>query len=208
MTTTTQPLIAGFIVPLGLAGFGRTASADPAEPLRITVHVHDYAHVPPAILARAEDEAARIYRAAGVALEWVDESTPSARLHPATMGHSDLNINILSSEMTKGKRTAEDAMGAATGDPEARGRLAYVFYARVANMARIARKTIDPILGHVIAHEIGHLLLPQNSHSPSGVMRATWDSRQTRLAVNGLLRFTPEQAELIRSRVSSAYTQS
>ncbi len=33
------------------------------------------------------------------------------------------------------------------------------------------------ILGHAAAHEIGHLLLGSNSHSPQGLMRARW-SRQ------------------------------
>jgi predicted SprT family Zn-dependent metalloprotease len=64
------------------------------------------------------------------------------------------------------------------------------------------------ILGHVMAHEMGHLLLPANSHSQSGVMHADWDSEQLLRMVKGLLQFTPEQGELIRSHVSSAHPQS
>jgi hypothetical protein len=64
------------------------------------------------------------------------------------------------------------------------------------------------ILGHVIAHEMGHLLLPPNSHSQSGVMNADWDSEQLLRMVKGLLQFTPEQGELIRSHVSTAHPQS
>jgi hypothetical protein len=32
-------------------------------------------------------------------------------------------------------------------------------------------------LGAVIAHEVGHLVLPENSHSRSGVMRADMDAQ-------------------------------
>jgi hypothetical protein len=41
----------------------------------------------------------------------------------------------------------------------------------------------------------------------SGVMRADWDSQQLRCVVKGLLQFTPEQGELIRSHVWSAHPQ-
>ena len=71
-----------------------------------------------------------------------------------------------------------------------------------------AQKTDDVILGQVIAHEVGHLLLPHNAYSRSGVMRGIWDPQQTRLAVNGLLRLAPGQVELIRSYVASARTRS
>ena len=79
--------------------------------------------------------------------------------------------------MGEPKRAAGDVMGAATGTSEARGRLAYVFYPRVALLARGAPYNAESrILGHVIAHEMGHLLLPPNSHSQSVVMLADWDS--------------------------------
>jgi hypothetical protein len=55
------------------------------------------------------------------------------------------------------------------------------------------------ILGHAIAHEIGHLLLPGNGHSVSGIMRARWDQKEWMLLRQGNLNFTPEQARLLRA---------
>jgi hypothetical protein len=57
------------------------------------------------------------------------------------------------------------------------------------------------ILGCVIAHEVGHLLLGTNSHSGSGVMQQRWERRQIRQAMTGTLLFTPEQAKLIQAEM-------
>jgi hypothetical protein len=81
------------------------------------------------------------------------------------------------------------------------GRLAYVFYDRVEPLAKMHQMTDASLLGVAIAHEIGHLLLPDGSHSPSGLMQGQWDNRQFLLARQGLLRFTAQQAELIRAHL-------
>jgi hypothetical protein len=209
MTRTSRLLTSSFIVTFGLASFGRTAFAGQAEPLTITLHVHNYARVPSAVLTRAEDEATRIYRALGVDLVWVDLSAHSAYPPSENLSKFDLTINILSGVMAERKRAAGDVMGAAPGSPEKRGNLAYVFYARVARLAHgVPNDAESKILGHVMAHEMGHLLLPANSHTQSGVMDADWDSQQLLRMVKGLLQFTPEQGELIRSHVSSGHSQS
>jgi len=57
------------------------------------------------------------------------------------------------------------------------------------------------ILAHAMAHEIGHLLLNLETHSDSGIMRATWDVRTLQDACYGYLLFTPQQAELMRTEV-------
>jgi hypothetical protein len=209
MTRTSRQLVARFIVTFGLAGFGQTVFAGQAEPLTIVLHVHNYARVPSAVLTRAEGEATRIYHALGVDLVWVDLSAPSAYPPPETLSTFHLTITILSDVMAGRKRAAGDVMGKAPGSPEKRGSLAYVLYARVALLAQGAPNYAESkILGHVMAHEMGHLLLPANSHSESGVMRADWDSRQLLRMVHGGLQFTPEQGELIRTNVSSVRTAS
>jgi hypothetical protein len=68
---------------------------------------------------------------------------------------------------------------------------------------RRATYDIDNViaLAHAMAHEIGHLLLPYG-HSATGLMRADWEGKDLRRAVQGQLKFTPQQAELIRTRLS------
>ena len=55
------------------------------------------------------------------------------------------------------------------------------------------------ILGCVIAHELGHLLLGTNSHSGKGIMQRRWESNQFRQLMTGSLIFTTAQAQLMRA---------
>jgi len=80
---------------------------------------------------------------------------------------------------------------------------ASVFYNRAEQLARGGAASLAVILGHAAAHEIGHLLLGSNSHSPLGVMRSRWSRQDLQNAMAGNLLFTPEQAEAMKARVFS-----
>jgi len=54
------------------------------------------------------------------------------------------------------------------------------------------------LLGVVIAHELGHMLLPNQSHAKRGLMEEAWNSGHFRAASAGLLLFADESGELIR----------
>ena len=82
--------------------------------------------------------------------------------------------------------------------PEARGINLWVFYPRIRAYSAELGHGPSQLLGHVMAHELGHLLLPYGAHSVAGLMRPAWDRAQVRAAAEGLLTFTPDQAGLIR----------
>jgi len=89
--------------------------------------------------------------------------------------------------------------GFATGD------MASVFYGRVEDFASDADfngNEMPLILGDVMAHELGHLLLGTNSHSPAGIMRANWDREHVRRAFRGCEIFSPQESALIRATVA------
>jgi hypothetical protein len=57
------------------------------------------------------------------------------------------------------------------------------------------------VMGLVMAHEIGHLLLPYG-HSRTGLMRPNWDIGDLQSTHNPtMFAFTPEQADVIRERL-------
>jgi len=196
------------VIGVGLAG---PAAADPRPSLRIALHVCDDPRISPNVVSRAKDVMSRIYRDAGIDIVWIREApTRTGPDDPRSFPSSDpqLTLIILSRELTDGLAVATTALGAAVGTPEYRGRTAYVFYNRVERVARkylhtvIGNYDIDnvTVLGHAMAHEIGHLLLPFG-HSAAGLMRAEWDANDMHLAVHGRLNFTDEQADLIRTRL-------
>ena len=55
------------------------------------------------------------------------------------------------------------------------------------------------ILGHTMAHELGHLLLGANAHSPSGIMRGVWLPEDLKFMRWGELTFTLRQSDQIRN---------
>jgi hypothetical protein len=54
------------------------------------------------------------------------------------------------------------------------------------------------VLGHVMAHELGHLLLGSNAHSRQGIMCPNWHAGELRLASMGGLLFSEEQGRFMR----------
>jgi hypothetical protein len=75
---------------------------------------------------------------------------------------------------------------------------AFVFYDRVLALRTSTTRLLPVILGRVIAHELTHLLLPEEDHSELGLMRGQWtadDLRTTSLAFLGLSRRSVELME-------------
>jgi hypothetical protein len=91
-------------------------------------------------------------------------------------------------------------LGVAPGTKEVRGINVWIFYPRIKAYSPDLGMLVSQLLGHVMAHEMGHLLLPYGAHSVAGLMRPEWDRSQVQAANRGLLTFLPDQAGLIRER--------
>ena len=95
-------------------------------------------------------------------------------------------------------------LGVAPSTQEARGINLWIFYPRIRAYSAELGMHASQLLGHVMAHEMGHLLLPYGAHAVAGLMRPEWDRAQVRAAAEGLLTFTPDQAALIRERLQAS----
>jgi hypothetical protein len=62
------------------------------------------------------------------------------------------------------------------------------------------------MLGHVMAHEMGHLLLAREAHALFGLMRGRWHESQVAMVSAGMLTFTNDEAAAIRTRVAGPIT--
>jgi hypothetical protein len=82
-------------------------------------------------------------------------------------------------------------MGVALRKPS--GATAQIFFTQVQAFARSCQADVSTLLAYVIAHEIGHLLLPRTPHSATGLMKADWDRALVREATAGSLTFTNAQ---------------
>jgi hypothetical protein len=54
------------------------------------------------------------------------------------------------------------------------------------------------ILGHVMAHELGHVLEGIAQHSESGLMKARWNSHELAIMQSGVLSFDAADVDLIK----------
>jgi hypothetical protein len=180
---------------MGLAT-ATTARAELDEILTAQVLAVNQADVPDIILKQAELEATRIFAAIGITLLWTNTTPGSAEPYPASAAQLKITI-IPESRMKQHRRN----LGAAQRFDVR----AYAFYNRIEGLSHHNGIDVASLLGHVIAHEIGHLLLPYDSHTSSGLMRGEWNRGQLKDTAKGVLAFTAEQAELIRTYVRATF---
>jgi hypothetical protein len=185
-------------------GFSQT----PAEANRmanITISVYDYANVSTGLLISAEEDARRIFRQAGVETVWTTCLPKLEKVQPNdcyAVDNSHLMLKILPRAISAQARDRSDVLGTALVDDKGVGYYAYVFYDSVQRVAE-ERKLGHAMLGDVLAHEIGHLLLGSNSHSVSGIMSAHWRGEELRRISEGSMLFTPSQSRMLRDRLES-----
>jgi hypothetical protein len=222
-TNLRWTLSAGFALASGLTGFSHIAVVAASENRpTITIHVRNYAGVAPQTLTEAEKVATEIYRKAGVDIGWanVPLAAENGQLNSArhqTITLADIQLNIFLDDTVGLSGLSNNVMGLAPGTGPDR-RAVYVFNTKVRTLYwRLSNVytngdldryvSMGQVLGHVIAHEVGHLLLNQQVHSPHGIMRGEWTFVDFRDMTSGMLLFTPEQAEYLRADVRNRNTQ-
>ena len=63
------------------------------------------------------------------------------------------------------------------------------------------RREFEVILGWVIAHELGHLLLGEHGHAAAGIMHARWRAQDLKPNGQAAMLFLPGEAKKIRAQV-------
>jgi hypothetical protein len=176
------------------------AVVPPIGGTRVVVHVRNYARVPSSTFAGAEDVARTVFGRAGIAVAFRECPEPSRAC--AAPGPDELLLEVLGPRQCRALRSSGDVLGLAvlpTGG--GRPRYAAVFLEKAAALARLGDASTTQVLGHAMAHEIGHLLLESGAHSTTGLMRARWSSRELERAAWGQLLFEPDQSERLRAGI-------
>ncbi len=166
----------------------------------LSIHLYDQAQVPPRVLRSATEEAARILRTAGIRISWEQPSIEAPEDRGIDMTSAEFRLPderpYLVVRLTRATPGAvlPGALGFAL--PFARkGAHVSIFFDRVETLPVAPTTAIYVILGHAIAHEIGHVLLRSSAHSTGGLMQARWNTATWRLASAGLLAFGRDEAE-------------
>jgi hypothetical protein len=183
--------------PDPLPGASKTVSG---EVPHITVRVIDYVNLPTDTRGELGANAKRILSDAGVALDFIEcyhggvEVGPEACASP--LDPASLVLRIAPPKFAvKGRQLGYAAM------TQEGGAYITVFIDTAQQKARVSNLSNGTYLGHVVAHEIGHLLLGAESHSSAGIMRPVWRPVDEEWMVRGFLLFDAGQASRMRERL-------
>jgi hypothetical protein len=198
------------VLALGTALIASTAAArrggdERRTPrLRFTARISDRASVPAGAIAKAKSTAGHVFDAIGVEALWIDcppggqESRECGEPPRAT--HLFVMI-VPRATLAPAHRLA--VCGLAVLPESGRGSHLYVFHDRVeALAAEHLELSAGAILGHVVAHEIGHLLLGSGSHGREGLMAGRWFGRDLRRLSRGDLLFVAAETMRLRAELA------
>ena len=165
---------------------------------KITVLVNNSADVSRTVLRKAEFDAGQIFHAAGVEIEWEDcQSSAVVDVCRQVPGANEFVLSIVPT----GKTSTDSVFGVAFLGEGGIGKYCNVFFDRVEETQRESGTGAAHLLGAVVAHELGHLLLGSHGHSNLGIMTPVWGEQSLRAIEMGTFFFTPEQASLMRARM-------
>ena len=141
-------------------------------------------------VSRAEVESSRILERAGVRVIWQncrhDDPCKSAT------DSEDITLRIL-------EQTGKSGLGCSLVTRSG-GVSAVIGFGNIQRLAESTRIPKSQILGAVMAHEVGHLMLGP-AHSETGLMHGHWDVRDLSHLEQRQLKFDPDQCGRMRAAV-------
>jgi hypothetical protein len=179
--------------------------ADTQESARVTISVYNDAEVSGAVLSRAEEQAGEVFWHAGIDVTWLNCKVPAlneeaSRTCREAMFPEHLHLRIVRKSLSlKG-----ETMGISFQGQDGSGCYADLFYEPMEQLHKSEGTDIASLLGHVAAHEIGHLLLGSNSHSAAGIMHAHWTAEELASAKAGALVFSEQESLRMKTKLATA----
>lgn len=168
----------------------------------LSIHLYNEGEVNTRTLRGAIAQANRLFRMADIQISWRQVSgkpIQSPEMDNGGVGCSQTNQRpyIVMVAIQHASAARSEALGVARPFANT-GTQIVIFVDRVEALARHVNTEDYIILGHIMAHEIGHVLLHSSEHARIGLMQAQFGWASWRLASRGLLLFRPEEAERMK----------
>ena len=179
-----------------------SASAKNAGERQIRIRIYNYAQVDSGDLVNAERITDDILHQAGVEAVWMECSAGDIPAKDTAckipFGPMDVRLNLLPQSMAARFELGADKFGVALENAEG---VAWIFCDLVRDAAAKEKLTRSVLLGTVISHELGHLLLSTNSHSPFGLMKAKWSGKELLAVEHRAMYFSSSENKKIQQAV-------
>jgi hypothetical protein len=188
-------------------GFAALDASQGPKPA-ITLRVLNEGAVDTRFLLLAKKEAAKILARSGIDLVWLDCEAGNAEwgsISPCqrALEPAEFWMRVVTRGLLPAAAPAGDVLGFTEPEENRITNTAVVRYAAAVDADRKWRGGVGEILGAIMAHEVGHLLLGARAHSPYGVMCAYWGRVQFELIGQSQLSFTPDQAKKLREQIEN-----
>ena len=204
MSTKSVVRLAALMAQLSILLSGAYASDKKLGEL--TIRVIDQIGVPETEWDLAEQFASKVFRTAEVSAMWLHctGNGGAGSKCPAPGSPNDINLIVVSEEAAVRMKVPPGVFGiAAIPADSPSGSRGYVFFGRIqAKCSEHHDVNAALLLGAIMAHEIGHLLLGPNSHSPKGIMKPDLDHDDIRGTTLSTLKFDKRQSETLRNQVA------
>jgi hypothetical protein len=176
-----------------------------AAALSIMVRLHGHTAPDRDLLNRAQKRVTAILSHSGIEIVWrsCGEPSPPDAICNATPGANEAVIRFLAGPSTE----TPDSCGVALVPREGHGHFISLFVDCVHAAADRLSVAEDVVLGGVLAHEIGHLLLGTSSHGSIGLMQAQPRPIDWQRAARDALGFTKAEARKLRESVRRRMNQ-
>lgn len=179
-----------------------TLAAQAQTPPHYTVRVAVFndANVPANVLDGAQQTVSFIFAKSDIKLHWLrcggQYESPEQSRACSQAGRFDLHI------VNGCPNLPGTVFGISYVSPKGIGSQADVFYAKIIGFRTAGPADRKTLLGYAMAHELGHLLLGCNSHSPRGLMRAVWGPTEFSLMAQGAFVLSEDQSQNIKAKLS------
>ena len=162
---------------------------------RVTVSVCTRGRLDPRVELGAEAAAAALFRSMDIEIVWAKceaglEGDDAVQQHSFTLRFRDGRPFIRPA-------AGNDTLGEAFLQADEGGFIVEVYYQAVKTLAADKGAELTTLLGFVMAHELGHLLLGPG-HAAHGVMRAAWDRTDLEAIRRGCMKFSALEAAGMR----------
>lgn len=172
-----------FVVLTGIGGalLPSQAIGGPVSHPPLIIRIYDSVGLASDRLATAHHVVSAVLKPAGIDITWRD----CQRLRSDAAGSScngPLEVSeVIIRIVNAGSKQGDDRLGYSSVDVQRHADcLATVFADRIEAMAGRTQSDPGTLLGHVMAHEISHLLMGTSKHSPVGLMRERWSDDEVR----------------------------
>ena len=172
--------------------------------LNLTVSVFNDAGVEPSVWLQAQGRASEIMRRSGISLTWLDCGSPVSRMPDPNCSAISYPTHLSVRVVPKISPVKGHIFGQTFQDAAGEGNYVLVYYASIKAFRATTTVPAGELLGCVVAHELGHLLLGTASHSSAGLMSAVWQDPELRQVVRGNLFFNGDEGERMRFRFAAA----